>query len=131
MDKAYFFVLFVCQNCLKAAAGLWLVGGGLALRAMLVPACIALTLLFSVTLQRQIVHAFTPTSRPSLHGAMYRVWQKSDIPHLNSQRNTKQTQNAIALSCRLVACCKTPRPHKEKNCSELTQPQKRKKEVRL
>jgi hypothetical protein len=45
---------------------------------------------------------------------MLNVWRKTLMPHQNKRRKTLQTKKATAFICILVACRKTPLPHKER-----------------
>jgi hypothetical protein len=61
-----------------------------------------------------IQHVATPTSQSPLHGAMYRVWWKSPVPHRVRRRKTMHLQTAKCFSAILVAAAKPPHPHKER-----------------
>jgi hypothetical protein len=66
-------------------------------------------------------HASTTTCGPVLHGSMLAVWRKTNIPHTNRQRKTKQTQIRNKSTSSLVAQLKIFSPHKERKQKNPTQ----------
>jgi hypothetical protein len=86
--------------------GGWVVAGDgrIAEWAMLVPDCIVLSLLSLILVEKNspLLHAFTSTPTPLVHGAMLSMCKKTPLPHRNSQRKTKQKQKATAANCCLV-----------------------------